>query len=326
MSAFHQWIERMWWQPSTPPLLLRAMEPVYAAISRHHLEHRASQLKQPPVPLISVGNITAGGSGKTPFVIWLAGQLVSSSYTPVILCRGDSGKASPEPVLVNPDADPAMVGDEALLLAQTTGCKVISGRDRNKGSEVAATFGNVIILDDGFQYRSLGRACDILLIPSEGVGNGHQIPAGPLREPINAMARADLIVRTGVHHSSSLTAEKEWRWQAIAGDLCDILHTGTNKPIAVFAATGIARPQRFFDDLKTKGLTLSGTRIFPDHHRFTKHDVSALINLREPIAVTAKDAVKLAMLWPTGTPLWVLPQWGLGEDGLFEAIATHIPQ
>jgi len=324
MNALHQWIERMWWQPSTPPLLLRAMEPVYAAISRCQLERRAGQQKQPQLPLISVGNITAGGSGKTPFVIWLAAQLLHSGYTPVILCRGDSGKASSEPVLVHPDADPAVVGDEALLLAQTSGCKVISGRDRIRGSEMAAALGNIMIIDDGFQYRSLGRACDIVLIPSDGVGNGHQIPAGPLREPINALARADLIVRTGAAHCSSLTAEKEWHWQAIADDLMDIMHTGSNKPDAVFAATGIARPQRFFDDLKTKGLTLAGTRIYPDHHRFTKQDVSALTTLKQPIAVTAKDAVKLAKLWPTGTALWVLPQRGHGEAGLFEATISHI--
>lgn len=320
MTGLHAWIERMWWKASPPPWPLRVLEPVYGMFSRRHLERRAQQVTQPPLPLISVGNITAGGSGKTPFVIWLAEQLIKTGRKPVILCRGDSGKSSSDPVRVNFDADPSLVGDEALLLAKQSGCAVISGRDRIKGSKLAATLGDTIILDDGFQYRGLGRICDIVLVPSEGVGNGHQIPAGPLREPVSALDRADLIVRSGSSQFKPLTKAKEWHWQALPGALQDVMQTGETLPLHICAATGIARPERFLNDLRATGREIQTSRRFPDHHRFTSSDVQALLDLELPIVVTAKDAVKLSKLWPSDQPLWVLPQSGIGEKGLFDAI------
>ncbi|HKI60912.1 MAG TPA: tetraacyldisaccharide 4'-kinase [Mariprofundaceae bacterium] len=324
MKSLSQWVENIWWQQATPPIWLRAFEPIYAQISRRQLERRASRSSHPALPLISVGNITAGGSGKTPFVIWLAGQLREAGHTPVILCRGDSGKSSSEPIQVLLDADPTQVGDEALLLAQQSGCTVISARDRIKASKVATGYGDIIILDDGFQYRHLARVCDIVLVPSEGLGNGHQIPAGPLREPVSALARANLIVRTGPESSEPLTETKEWKWRAEPAGLHDAMRTGQIKPDTIFAATGIARPHRFFEDLESTGLELSGTRTYPDHYRFTASDVATLISSDQPVAVTQKDAVKLRRLWPEDAPLWVLSQHGAGETGLFEAILGHL--
>ncbi len=323
MIDLHSWLENIWWQSSPPPLLLRTIEPAYAAISRLHLQHRFANPEQPSLPMISVGNITAGGSGKTPFVIWLALALQEHEYKPVILCRGDGGKAK-HTTLVQAGDDPAMVGDEARLLADLSGCPVIAARDRVAGSRLAVEYGDVLILDDGFQYRHLHRVCDIVLTPAAGVGNGHMIPAGPLREPISALSRADIIVRTGKAASKPLSSGREWNWSARPVALRDAKQTGAKQPSSVFAAAGISRPQRFFDDLISLGLNVTGTRSYPDHYRFSTQDVTALTTAGESIAVTAKDAVKLAPLWPENEPLWVLDQQAVSESGLLEAIIKKL--
>lgn len=323
MISLHSWLENIWWQSSPPPLLLRAIEPVYAAISRLHLQRRSANPEQSPLPMISVGNITAGGSGKTPFVIWLALALQTRAYKPVILCRGDGGTAK-QPIVVQTGDDPASIGDEARLLADLSGCPVIAAQDRIAGSRIAAEHGDVLILDDGFQYRHLQRVCDIVLIPAAGIGNGHQIPAGPLREPVTSLSRADIIVRTGEAASTALSSGREWNWSAKPAGLRDARQTGEKQPDSVFAAAGIARPRRFFDDLNRLGIDIAGRRSFPDHHCFSTQDVEALMIAGEAVAVTAKDAVKLALLWPENKPLWVLEQQGEGESGLLEAIIEQI--
>jgi len=319
MAGLNNRIERIWWRRQEPPLLLRLVEPLYAAISRRDQKWRAAGAVAPPLPLISVGNITAGGSGKTPFVIWLADHLRQHGYRPVILCRGDGG-TSRAPLLVTADSDPALAGDEACLIAQATGCPVIAARDRIAGCQLAAAYGDMLILDDGFQYRQLQRRCDIVLLPAEGVGNGHLIPAGPLREPLQGLARADLIVRSGRGDAAPLTGEREWRWQARPLALRDAMGLGLERPGNVFAVAAIARPERFFNDLQTLGLTLEGRRSYPDHHGYTAAEAAELAALDAPVVVTAKDAVKLVPLWPSGQPLWVLDQAGEGEPGLLEAI------
>lgn len=325
MSGLHGYIESIWWHRQQPPLWLRACEPLYAAINRRNLEQRAACMSEPPLPMISVGNITAGGSGKTPFVAWLAKALRTTGCKPVILCRGDGG-SSRDATLVAPDDPASIVGDEALLLARQSECPVIAAADRVAGSRLAATYGDILILDDGFQYRHLGRCCDIVLIPDEGTGNGHQIPAGPLREPLEALTRADLIVRTGSGDAAPLSEQQEWRWRAHPGELTDLMGVEAAPPTQLHAATAIARPERFFRDLGELGFRLSGQQSFRDHHRFTAGDVAALLDQPNQVAVTAKDAVKLQPLWPRDRPLWQLDQSVEAEAGLFEAINSHLSQ
>jgi len=308
-------------------LLLRCIEPAYALVSRIHLQRRANRVIQPPLPLISIGNITAGGSGKTPFVLWLATALKKNGFSPVILCRGDGGQAS-SPTVVHPDADVKQVGDEAKLLAEMSGCPVIAAQDRIAGSGMAKGLGDIIILDDGFQYRHLGRCCDIVLVPAEGVGNGHQIPAGPLRETLTALDRADIIVRTGnrtdIENCQPLSRQKEWRWIRQPAKLIDAMKCQANAPRRIFAITSIARPERFFDDLKTGGLELTGCKSYPDHYQFTDSDIAELSGQPREIAVTAKDAVKLKPLWPKDRPLWLLPLQGKAEPELISTISAFI--
>jgi len=324
--SLHHYIESIWWRQQSPPCWLRLFEPIYARISRHHLNKRSKQCRQPPLPLISIGNITAGGSGKTPFVVWLSGILLEHGYHPVILCRGDGGNSSAIKQVL-PDSKASEAGDEAVMLAQLSGCPVIAARDRLLASRTAADYGDVILLDDGFQYRQLGRCCDIVLVPTDGIGNGHQIPAGPLREPVTALQRADLVVRTGHATNRPVTpvgSGKQWQWTAEAGPLQDMQQTGQPEPVLVSAMTAIARPQRFFDDLQSRGLQLASTRSWPDHHPFSQRDVKLMLAEQHPVVVTAKDAVKLLPLWPRHEPLWVLPQQGNGEDGLATAIIAYL--
>ncbi|MCF7821042.1 MAG: tetraacyldisaccharide 4'-kinase [Mariprofundaceae bacterium] len=324
MFRLHQKIEQMWWSDDQPPLLLRAASHVYDMINRHNLNNRKKNLMAPSLPMISIGNITAGGSGKTPFVIWLAALLKNEGYQPVILCRGDGGNSA-KPELLTDNSAPQTVGDEAVLMHQKSGCPVISGQDRVRASQMAKEHGDIAILDDGFQYLQLERVCDIVLIPAEGVGNGHLIPAGPLREPLQALDRADLIVRTGEADSiEALTSGREWRWWTSGNRLTQLSGKKTTAPKQAIALTAIARPQRFTQSLETQGVEIKERYIFPDHHPFSHPDIEAALKAGLPAIVTAKDAVKLKKIWPAGRELWMLEQKAEAEPELFGAILNQL--
>ena len=320
-------IERSWWRDVPPPLPLRGLSRLYAWLARRDQRQRLARRQAPPLPLISIGNITAGGSGKTPFVIWLTGALVSRGYRPVVLCRGDGGTLGSPPALVGPDMPAATAGDEARMLADACACPVIAGRDRVAGAAMAAHYGDLILLDDGFQYRQLARDLDIVLVPTAGVGNGHLLPAGPLREPLAALERADLVVRTGSGPVAPLAlAQRQWHWQARIARLDDAMRTGAAEPGHVAAVSAIARPERFHDDLARHGCTVDMVRVFPDHHRYSRRDIEQLLALPTPVVVTAKDAVKLVPLWPRERALWIARQQAEAEAGMIEAIVAQLPQ
>lgn len=332
MSSIHRSIETMWWSDSAPPLSLRLFSRLYASINALNLELRSRRSQTPPLPLISVGNITAGGSGKTPFVIWLAGELAQRGFRPVVLCRGDGGRKKGVQ-LVGDHSDPAETGDEAVLLHRLCRCPVIAGRNRVRAARMATEYGDIIILDDGFQYRQLDRACDIVLVPTEGVGNGHLIPAGPMREPLAALSRADLIVRSGDTENiweniRPLTSGREWRWRAVEGELMQVAGEPAEPPRRAVALTAIARPERFLNALKRAGIEVVDTRLFSDHHRFSKDEIDDAMRSEMPVICTGKDAVKLEPLWPksgeSGTGLWMLDQRIEAEPGLIEAIIEKI--
>ncbi len=317
------WLETIWWQKRKPPATLRAFAPLYRAASRLHLAWREAHRTQAPIPVISVGNITVGGSGKTPFVAWLAQQLAEAGLRPAILSRGL--RKDPEPV--PKDGDPARFGDEPVMLAQQ-GLFVIAGRDRIRGAALAASLGaEIAILDDGMQYRRLARALEIVLVPAEGFGNGMLLPAGPLREPISALARADLIVRTGVGAADPLGFAPEFRFCARPDRLVPLVGAPADAPPPpkALAAAGIARPARFFASLQALGIEIVQRFAFPDHHRYRAADVQRLVRAKVPVVTTMKDAVKLARLWPEDAPaLWALALTPEPAPGLWEAIQTRL--
>ncbi|ATX81911.1 lipid-A-disaccharide kinase [Mariprofundus ferrinatatus] len=323
----HQRIENYWWHSRRRPnALLRALAAIYAVLMRLDQRQRARRAVTPPIPMISVGNITVGGSGKTPFVIWLAAELKKQGRNPVLLSRGD-GANNQEPHLVTEYSRAREVGDEAVLLNRLSGCPVIAGRDRVAGARLAADHGDIVILDDGFQYRQLDRICDIVLVPKEGVGSGCLLPAGPLREPLSALARADLVVRSGSGDFTPLSGQREWSWSAkpaLVRDWMrqDIVLLEATKPVHL--VTGIARPGRVLHDLQGLGFEVAEFSRFADHHEYSVQDVALLLQTHKSVVTTAKDAVKLLPLWPPESPLWVLEQQAVAEDGLIEAITAAI--
>jgi len=320
----------MWWQRRAPHLLLQVLSPIYQALNDHNLKRRESRQSRVDVPLISIGNITVGGSGKTPFVLWLADALRAQGNKPVILCRGDGGNAR-QAVHITPEHSAAEIGDEALLLARESGCPVVSAQDRVAGARMSATLGDIIILDDGFQYRQLHRDCDIVLLPAGGLGNGALLPAGPLREPLSALQRADIIVQSGSRSELEIHADfvdikkKTWSWHALPSQLLDWNLLSRIPPATVHAVCGIAKPERFIYSLQDIGIDVGQHSFFPDHHRYTAHDMQRILESSQLTPVfTAKDAVKVQTLWPQDKPLWVLKQIFGAESGLLHQIESTL--
>ncbi|MDX8408829.1 MAG: tetraacyldisaccharide 4'-kinase [Mariprofundales bacterium] len=308
---------------------LKPFSCVYQWFNRRNLQRRAARAVISPLPWISVGNITVGGSGKSPFVAWLSDQLRHGGWRPVIVCRGDGGN-SKQPQLVESDADPAIVGDEACMLARITGVAVIAGADRVKGAQMAAHFGNIMILDDGFQYRQLarqpGRSCDVVLLPRVGLGNGALLPAGPLREPLVALDRADLLVASGDDGAWLPSGDSRvWHWSNPVSAVEDVMTSSVDVPTEVALIAGIARPQRVIASLQKLGITVVAHHFFADHHRYRNSDLTRLLSQHFPIVTTGKDAVKLRRLWPEHRPLWVCQHQPQGEDGLLATIVAHLP-
>ncbi|MDX8388872.1 MAG: tetraacyldisaccharide 4'-kinase [Mariprofundaceae bacterium] len=326
MTDFYHRIENMWWHGQAP-LLLRFLAKFYALLSRKHLQYRVRHAIAPSLPMISIGNITVGGSGKTPFVNWLAKELVARDFTPVILCRGDGRKsketAMPKVVCHDDLADD--VGDEALMLHRLSHCPVISGSDRQASAAMAHHYGDIILLDDGYQYRQLQRICDIVLVPAVGVGNANMLPAGPLREPVDALERADFLVRTGHGEALPLGNRQQWHWQTeeqpvqIAGEVSLL-------PTQMLAVCAIARPERFMHSLNMSGILIRNSLFYPDHHRFTMAHIAKIQANGLPVIVTEKDAIKIKPMWRSPLPLWVMQQKGKGEKGLIDAIMSHLEQ
>ncbi len=329
-TPMYQWFEQIWWQTRRKPnVLLRLLARIYKKAMQYNQKKRFQTQVCPPIPMISVGNITVGGSGKTPFVVWLAGELKAQGLNPVLLSRGD-GANNQKPHVVSDYSKAREVGDEAVLLYRLSGCPVIAGRDRLAGAAMAAEYGDVLILDDGFQYRQLHRACDIVLVPKEGVGNGCLLPAGPLREPVSALSRAHIIVRTGHGECKPLTKTKEWDWSATSTDVkdwngvWDMPLSEQSEAGGAELVTAIARPRRVRNDLESLGFHVVEHHIFEDHHQYGKEDVAKLLKGNKTIVTTGKDAVKLLPLWDASKPLWVLEQKAFAEDKLTTDILRYI--
>lgn len=242
-----------------------------------------------PVPVIIVGNITVGGTGKTPLLIALAKQLQDSGFKVGIISRGYGGDELPHIVTVN--SDPKQVGDEALLIAKQTGCPMAVAPLRVEAGKLLLDHSdcNVILSDDGLQHYALHRDIEIVVIDGERrFGNGYCLPAGPLREPIHRIQSVDFIVVNG-----KKTEANEYEMQ-VTGDTAINLVTNESKPLAAFASeeklqalAGIGNPDRFFKLLTHAGLNFTA-HSFPDHHQFSRSDIA----FKTTVLMTEKDAVK----------------------------------
>jgi tetraacyldisaccharide 4'-kinase len=245
-----------------------------------------------PVQVVVIGNITVGGTGKTPLTIWLAELLKNSGYKPGIISRGHGGKSDNWPLSVNEHSDVNQVGDEALLIAKRTQCPVIVGPSRVEAAQkLLAEFDcNVVLSDDGLQHYKLNRDIEIAVIDGERrFGNGYCLPAGPLREPTERLGSVDFVVVNGIKY-----ADHEFSMQFI-GDIAINIKTGEQKHLQKFqnvschAIAGIGNPERFFKLLESAGLSCT-TYSFPDHYAFERDDIN--FTDANPVLMTEKDAVK----------------------------------
>lgn len=247
------------------------------------------------VPVIVIGNITVGGTGKTPLVIWLADHLRQRGLKPGIVSRGYGGRARHWPQQVRPDSDTATVGDEAVVLATRTGCPMCVGPDRP--AAVAAllqhTDVDMVICDDGLQHYALARDLEIAVVDGERrFGNGFLLPAGPLREPVKRLKDVDLVIANGQADRGEYSMQLfQPVLQSLDGNqqmaLADL------QGQVVHALAGLGNPERFFDLLRRHGLSLD-VRSFPDHHAFRAVDL--VFDDQRPVLMTEKDAVKCRRL------------------------------
>ncbi|MEY2620010.1 MAG: putative Tetraacyldisaccharide 4-kinase [Pseudomonadota bacterium] len=256
-----------------------------------------------PVPVVVVGNVVAGGAGKTPVVMAVVQHLQSRGLQPGVISRG-YGRTGDTPSLeVRPDDDPRAAGDEPLLLARRCGVPVVVGARRAQaGRHLLARHPQVQVLvsDDGLQHRALARDIEICVFDARGIGNGWLLPAGPLREPWPR--RADLVLRpAGVAGVEGFEVRRRLAPEAVRAD-------GTRRSLAdlargpLTAVAGIAQPEAFFDMLRGAGIVPAHTLALADHHDYALHPVSLPADL--PVVCTEKDAVKLWRLRPDA---WAVP-------------------
>jgi tetraacyldisaccharide 4'-kinase len=252
----------------------------------------------PGIPVIVVGNLTVGGTGKTPLVIWIVELLARKGWTPGVISRGYGGKAG-APRAVTLGADPAEVGDEPILISRRGGCPVWVGPDRLQVATAlrrAEAKVDVLVSDDGLQHYARRRDVEIAVVDERGCGNGFLLPAGPLREPRWRLRTVDRVVENGkTMHLQGDTAHR----MTDARDRQPLKSFAGQK---VHAVAGIGNPERFFSHLASAGVNFV-PHPFPDHHPFTPRDLE--FGDEAPVLLTEKDAVKLRSAprpnW------WVLP-------------------
>lgn len=267
-----------------------------------------------PVPVVVVGNLVAGGSGKTPATLWLAAALQRAGWRPGILSRGYGGQVTGTQ-LVRGDSDPAVVGDEPALMARRSGLPVCVGRDRvAAGRTLLAAHPevNVLLTDDGLQHYRLQRVAEVVVVDEAVLGNRLPLPAGPLREPIGRAANADLVLAHG-ELSSALRAAiapcPVFAMRLLPGECYRLHASGERRAVSAFrglrlrAVAGIGRPERFFETLRGQGLELAEAVPFPDHHSFTPDDLA--LDTCDALLMTEKDGIKCIPFAPDET--WVLP-------------------
>lgn len=247
-----QWLINSWYQPQPIRWFLWPLSLLYQAV----LQIRKGLFglgilpqRYLPVPVIIVGNITVGGTGKTPFVIWLANQLKQAGYRPGIISRGYGGKADHYPQKVMPDSRPDIVGDEPIIITRHTLCPMVVAPDRfAAGKMLLEDYDcNIVIADDGLQHYSLGRDIEIIIVDGQRqFGNQLCLPAGPLREPLSRLHQADFVVE---NHGSGFAEFTMMLTQLHAINLID---PTKKQPLSSFigqrvhAIAGIGHPQRFF--------------------------------------------------------------------------------
>lgn len=290
-----EFIESIWYGKHPLSILLLPLSWLYSLViilRRLCYQSGLIAINQIDVPVIIVGNISVGGTGKTPLVVWLAEYFKGEGFKPGIISRGYGGTHSGKSQQVRPDSNPKLVGDEPVLIAKRTGCPVAIAKQRRKAAEELIEYCDcdLILCDDGLQHYSLGRDIEIAVVDGQRrFGNGHCLPAGPLREPVGRLATVDFVV------SKYAAGRHEYKMDYTYGDLVSVKDPNRTMPIAdlagesVHALSGIGNPNRYHSYLRNNNLKIISHE-FPDHHPFTKEDIRFNDDLS--VVMTEKDAVK----------------------------------
>ncbi len=301
-------LESIWYRRHPAGLLLLPLSWLFhALVLLRRLAYQTGMFKQQAVatPVIVVGNITVGGTGKTPLVIWLIELLKKEGYKPGIISRGYGGHARTWPQQVRPDSDPYMVGDEPVLLAQRCDCPIAVGPDRVATARALLDHSpcDILVSDDGLQHYALARDIEIIVI--DGIrrfGNNRCLPSGPLREPVKRLNEADFRVVNG------LASRGEYAMELNGTRLVNMLDSRMTRELSdwagqrVHAVAGIGNPQHFFSSLSRAGLDLE-SHPFPDHHAYQQGDL--VFSDDHPVVMTEKDKVKC--LRYADSRFWYLP-------------------
>ncbi len=297
MSA-QSWVNRIWYQRRYPPLWAVPASLLFGAlVALRRALYRRGWLRQVRLarPVIVVGNLSVGGTGKTPLVCWLSGQLRMRGLSPGIVTRGHGGSER-APQLIGADADPSEHGDEPVMMVRQTGRPVAVGRDRPAAAQLLIDAGcDVILSDDGLQHYALARDCEVIVVDGDRrFGNGWVLPAGPLREPKSRLAGADAVVVNGggglLPGALAMKLDGD-RAVAVLDGRSRLLSEFTGS--AVHAIAGIGNPERFFNMLRAHGVQVLG-RALDDHAVLTAEMIR--FGDAQPVLMTEKDAVKCAGL------------------------------
>lgn len=285
------WLEARWYGGVHPPLWLRGLSRLYGWLARRRQRRGQHAAECLPVPVLVVGNISVGGTGKTPVVIALVAALRDAGFTPGVISRGYGGSER-GPALLAADADPRRFGDEPVLIGLRSAAPVAIGRDRPAAARLLLARHpqvDVLVSDDGLQHYRLHRDIEIVVVDARRrFGNGLLLPAGPLREPLTRLAGVDAVLFNGEAEPG------ECSFSLDAGEAAALDGAG-GRPLTAFAGqrvhavAGIGHPARFFQTLRDAGIE-PVEHVFADHH----HYQSAELAFDEPLPVlmTEKDAVK----------------------------------
>ena len=323
-----------WYDGSTPPLPARLLSALYAgasALRRKAYRKRWLRNRHPGAPVIVVGNIVAGGSGKTPLVIALVERLRAQGWTPGVASRGHGRNDEATARWVDAGSDAAQVGDEPLLIAGRTGAKVRVDRDRVAAAKALVAAGcDVVVCDDGLQHYRLARDIEIEVQDARRrYGNGRLLPAGPLREPVERAADCEFrVLNLGVAGEGDAQREAgfgEWPMR-LRVESVQPIRAGRAQPLSAFAGqrvhavAGIGDPERFFSMLRAAGIAVV-PHAFPDHHAYARADFD--FGSRLPVLMTEKDAVKCAAFADAQT--FMVPVDAVLPEGFWIGLLDRLP-
>jgi tetraacyldisaccharide 4'-kinase len=322
--SVQSWLNDIWYERAAPPWWLLPLSLIYGAVvvSRRHFYAMRKPTRM-SLPVVVVGNLSVGGTGKTPLVCWLVARLADLGFKPGVVTRGYGGSSGSIRLAAPSDA-PGVVGDESVLLARRSKVPVAIGHDRPAASQLLVNAGcDVIVSDDGLQHYALARDCEIVVIDGDRLfGNGRLLPAGPLRENRSRLTAADAVVVNGgralLGGALSMRLEAKRALSLIGGAVKRLDEFAGH---SVHAVAGIGNPQRFFNMLRARGIEVTGHPL-PDHARLQASDISFADG--RPVLMTEKDAVKCELI--AGPQHWYVPVTASFTEAESDALLRIVTQ